>query len=267
MSTQIPVSLPEEEYLKIIDIMGQLYQCRVKKDLKRCIENKVMPLIKAQTAGYAWVNIEVWKGMVKPAQTIDMIGIPPSQWPWIEKAHPYLVSTHELFQKSQRCVIAHDVDFPRDQLKKELQRFADDHPDFEPSKVFGFADYVSHLVIGDRENDIGVGFHRNFPNEEPWTRQEIRVMELLRPSLLSAIKRVAIQEQLQTYRKLTEALAENEAPCALVQEDGRVLFRNPAFQHLVPVDSGGLLPKELRDVFEQQVALLDPGHKPETAVP
>jgi DNA-binding CsgD family transcriptional regulator len=85
--------------------------------------------------------------------------------------------------------------------------------------------------------------------------------------LFHVIKRVAIQEELQTFKMLTEVLAKNEVPCALVREDGRVFFRNPAFQTEVPVEPGNILPKDMRDLVEQQIALLNLDHKPETSTP
>ena len=271
MDEKPPVSLPEEDYLKVIDIIRRLQACRDKSDLRNCLQQHLMPLIQVPTCGYAWADVSVaWKGMVKPAQTIDLIGIPPSKWPTIDKLHSYLTSLFKIAFETNRSVIAFDVDIPREEFQKDIKRFADDHPDLQTTGfygVFDFSDFKTSLTVMDRENHIVAGFQRYSPNDKPFTLREIRLMELLRPGLFHVVKRVAIQEQLQTYRKLTEALAENEVPCALVREDGRVLFRNPAFHAMASVEPGNILPKELKDVFEQQVDLLNPDRRPESSAP
>ncbi len=155
-------------------------------------------------------------------------------------------------------------------MQDDLKRFTDDHPDAQTTNFFGsfdISDFKATMAVMDRENHIVAGFQRYSPNDKTFTLREVRLMELLRPSLFHVIKRVAIQEQLQTYKILTEALAENAVPCALVREDGRVLFRNPAFHALASVEPGNILSKELRDVFEQQIDLLNPDHKPESSAP
>ena len=271
MDSKVKTSLSEKDYLKVIDIIHRLKDCRNKGDLRNCLKEHLMPLIQVETFGYAWADVRIiWGGMVRSPQTIDAFGVPSSKWPMINIMHTYLTSFHQFAQEANRSVVAHDVDIPREETQKDLKRFADDHPDIQTKGFFGpydFSDIKNWLTTFDRENHIVAGFHRYSPNDKPFTRREIRLMELLRPSLFHVIKRVVIQEELQTYKMLTEVLAKNEVPCALVREDGRVLFRNPAFQSEVPVEPGNILPKEFRDVFEQQTALLNPDHKPETAVP
>ncbi|CAI2718918.1 helix-turn-helix transcriptional regulator [Nitrospina watsonii] len=261
---KVPLSLSEEDYLAILGIMRQLYQCQVREDLNRCLENSIMPLLGADTCGYAWANTTEWEKMVNPAEALGMVGIPPSQWPWCNKVHSYLVSFFECSSKSNRFVIAHDVDIPREELQRELATFAKDHPEFNPSQLKGFSTFLSNMALFDRVNHIAAGFQRYTPNDKLWTRREIRLMELLHPTLFSVIRRAAIQEQVKTYQALIAALAETGAPMALVREDGRVLYRNAAFSSVVAVDAGGVLPQSIRDLVEQQVVRMSPDKVPES---
>ncbi|MCF8719457.1 helix-turn-helix transcriptional regulator [Nitrospina gracilis] len=247
--------------------MEKLYQCRAKPDLRLCMKNEIKPLFNFQIGGYAWTDLNLWKGMVKPAQAIDMIGLDPSQWPWANKLHTYLRSLFDISYNANRPVIAHDIDVPREVLQKELKQFIEDHPEFNPRDFVGFESYKATMAALDRENHIGIGLHRHAPNDPFWTPREVRLLELLLPSFANAIKGVAIQDQLQTYKALITALEEGGAPLALLREDGRVIFRNAEFQALIPVDSGKFLPKALRDLVEQKIASDVPDWLPESAKP
>ncbi len=115
MDAKAKTLLPEADYLKIIDIISRMQACRDKSDLRNCLQQYLMPLIQTQTGGYAWADVSVvWKGMVKPAQTIDIIGVPSSQWPWINKLHSYMASFYKFALEANRSVVVHDVDIPRE---------------------------------------------------------------------------------------------------------------------------------------------------------
>ncbi|CAI2718914.1 helix-turn-helix domain-containing protein [Nitrospina watsonii] len=267
MNDTTPPSLPEKDYLKIFDIIGKLHQCRVKQDLRLVMQNEIMPFFHVQIGGYAWTDLNLWKGMVKPAQAIDVIGLDPSQWPWANKLHTYLRSLLDISHNANRPVVAHDVDVPREVLQKELKRFVEDHPEFNPSDFVGFDTYKATMCAFDRENQIGSGFHRLAPNDAFWTPREVRLMELLWPGFSNTIKRVAIQDKLQTYKALITALEESATPLALLREDARVIFRNAEFQAVIPVDAGKFLPKTLRELVEQKITLQVPDRLSDSSIP
>ncbi|CAI2718916.1 helix-turn-helix transcriptional regulator [Nitrospina watsonii] len=262
MDDHTRTSLPEEIYLGVLDLIGRLQQCHTRSEFKDCIKNHILPFFDAEDSTYGWVDVSLLKDRITPASAIGSILIPDEQLPILEKISVYLTSIPQTFTQTHRQVIAHDVDIPRKNLQIELQNFFKNHPEYQPSDIYRNDDYLASLVAIDRTDNLVLGVHRYAPNNKYWTRREIRLMELLRPSLFNATRRIAIQELLQTYKSLIEALEKSDAPFALVQENGRILFGNAAFQAIVPIEASNLLPQELRDSLEQQMALLKPDPAP-----
>lgn len=264
-SDEVPLSLPEEDYLQVIDLIRHLQQCQTRDDLKACCRKYVLPFFEADDIN--WLNISFIGGEAIPGRNLDSIMIPEELFQVIEKIREYIVSIPQLFASTTRQVIAHDVDIPRETLQTELENFFKDHPEYTPSDIYPInVGYLTSLAAVDRTENLAMGLNRYGQNDKIWTSREIRLMELLRPSFFSTTMRVAVQEQLQTFKALITALEESGTPLVLVQEDGRVLFRNEAFHAVISVEPGNLLPKELHDLFEQQTALLNPDRPPETAV-
>jgi len=51
-------SLPEQDYLAILDTINRFNQCRTRDDLKKVFKNYIHPLLDAQTSLYCWYNPE-----------------------------------------------------------------------------------------------------------------------------------------------------------------------------------------------------------------
>ncbi|MCF8722727.1 DNA-binding CsgD family transcriptional regulator [Nitrospina gracilis] len=267
MDDRTHTALPENDYQALIQIMHRLYNCKAKSDLKAVFKNSILPFFEAEDSSYAWMDVQMIEDKLIPGQTIDCILIPEKQFSILEKISGYMVSIGETFIQSGRPVIAHDVDIPREKLQEELQNFFRDHPIHTPADLYGNESYLATLVANHRPDNVVVGLHRYAPNDKLWTRREIRLMELLHPTLFSVIKRVAIQEQVKTHKALVAALDQTGAPMALVGEGGRVLYRNAAFSCIVAVESGGVLPPPLRKLLERQANRMNPAKVPESGAP
>ncbi|MCF8719458.1 helix-turn-helix domain-containing protein [Nitrospina gracilis] len=265
-SGDVPPSLPEEDYLRVIDLIRHLQQCQTRSDLKTCCRQYVLPFFEADDINL--LNISFIGGEAIPGRNLDSIMIPEELFQVIEKIREYIVSIPQFFARTTRQVIAHDVDIPRETLQAELENFFKDHPEYAPSDIYPInVGYRTSLAAVDRAENLAMGLNRYGQNDKVWTSREIRLMELLRPSFFNTTMRVAVQEELQTYKALVTALGENGTPFALVQKDGRVLFRNDAFHAANPVEPGNLLPKMLWDLVEQQLVFLSLDHPPKTSAP
>ncbi len=263
----IPVSLPEEDYLKIIDIVRHLYRCQTKPELRQCIQKHLLVWMEVDYAAWGWIDLDLKSKTVLGRQLMDCAGISENEFNVVEEMLHYHKHLFEFAENGIRTVSAVDVDFTRELLAEQVGSYFSDHPEYDRDQM-KVGKLISAMGFLDRPSfTVGLGLNRVYPNTQPFTLRDIRRFELLQPSLVHTIKRIAIQEQLQTYKALITALGKSQAPCALVREDSRVLFRNPAFHAVVQVEPGSLLPKELRDLVEQQIAQLNPDRRPDTAAP
>ncbi len=267
MNTQSPVSLPEEDYLAILDITRRLHQCETRKDLRACITNYAFPLFQSETSSYGWVDTDLIQGRIIPARAVDFIGIPQDQLHIIEKMSGYFVSVAETFARSARQVIAYDIDIPREKYQGEMTRFFEDHPEFQPEDVERNKDVRTSVIGIDRVENLVIGFHRYIPNDQPFTLRDIRCLELLRPILLHTVKVVALNDELKTHKALVEALGEAKIPLALVSRDNRLLFGNAPFRQLISLNAGNYLPEALAEAIEQASEILNHEARPETSAP
>ncbi|CCQ89674.1 hypothetical protein NITGR_150042 [Nitrospina gracilis 3/211] len=259
-------TLAETDYLNVIHIMQKLHPCRTRSDLKNCFKQDILPFFEADDAIYGSHDINLIKGLSLSVNAMDAVRVPGDQMPLVNKMGQYFISFPQTFSRTHRKVIAHDVDIPRERLQKEIQNFFKDHPQYSPLNIYPIQrGYESSLGTHDSGDKVTTGILRYAPNHKLWTRREIRLMELLLPALNGAIKRVAIQEQVKTHQALIVALETMDTPMALVQEDGRVPYRNAAFSHLVPVKSGGVLPQPLMGLVEQQKYRMKPDRRPDSA--
>ncbi len=44
-----PVSLPEKDYLSILDVITQFHQCETRQDLKKVFKTRLLPIFDAQS--------------------------------------------------------------------------------------------------------------------------------------------------------------------------------------------------------------------------
>ncbi|CCQ89676.1 hypothetical protein NITGR_150044 [Nitrospina gracilis 3/211] len=266
-------SLPEKDYLKIIEIIQALNRCQIREDINLVALNHLLPLVEADHMGVAFSGMDIGNKQHLPCRVFmgsfkNRVELSDQEYEAIEKAFPYYKSTAKTLLETFRPVISHDIDIPREELQKELSQFFADHPQYNRDKFFYLKNIESTLAVMEpRDWNLAMGFNRFYPGAKFWTRREIRLIELLRPTLFTAVKRVAIQEQVKTHKALVAALDQTGAPMALVGEGGRVLYRNAAFSTMVEVDTGGVLPRPMRELVEQQVARMSPDEIPESGAP
>jgi len=114
------------------------------------------------------------------------------------------------------------------------------------------------LAVEVPEPTIGVGIHRLPPLDKPWTYREVRILELLRPHVLHTIKTILLTAELAKYQSLAEALTDIPTPIALITEECRLIFQNPAFSNFFGIQLGGILPSNLVTILRREIAGYNP---------
>ncbi|MFQ5450728.1 MAG: helix-turn-helix transcriptional regulator [Nitrospinaceae bacterium] len=250
---QSSVSLPEKDYLAILEIIPRLHQCLTRKDLKKAFQALVLPLLDAQSGFTAWTDNDFTQPRI-----IDAVNIPDSD---VKCINTYLSYDFVGKQIMSRCrpVMAFDRDHYRKETTGSIDLFFTENPQYK----LGTSPYLKRIegaiaTIDLPDTNVGYAVHRLTPFVTPWTVRDIRVFELLRPHFLQSIKTIMLTEELTKFRSLAGELAESPTPIALVQENGQIFFSNRAFKEMVPWQSGPKLPKEIFQTIEREITKYDP---------
>ncbi|MFQ5451610.1 MAG: helix-turn-helix transcriptional regulator [Nitrospinaceae bacterium] len=263
-----PVSLPEKDYLAILDLITRMHDCRTRREVRAGVQDHLLPLLDAQSATWGWQNMDFNLGKIVNSRVEDSVGLTSSQVVELEKANPYFYSRLKKITDTSRPVIAHDLDVSRQIFQKEIGDFFTDHPEYETDESSALHQIKTGIAISDRPDlNLLFAIHRNIHQDKPWSRRDVRVLELLQPHLIQVIKTIALSEELKKYRAFVEALAEVHTAIALVSLDHRIIFRNEAFSQLLPLQPGQRLPREVREPLERATPPHGPHFQAESFAP
>jgi len=131
MNDQQPhTSLPEKDYLTILDIITRFYKCNTRDDLKQCFRTLLFPLFEAQYGGFGYSDADLTQlspGGIFFAESSELsdeqnlIAVQSSAY------HPL----SPLIRKANRGVLAMDIDSPREAIKNGIAQFFKDHLEFK----------------------------------------------------------------------------------------------------------------------------------------
>jgi len=232
------VSLPEEDYKAVLDVITRLLSHKTTHSLASLFKSHLLPLLDASTCFYAWVDSDSLKPRI-----IDAVGIPQSDFNTIQAYFPSSPLTQHLIDRSSQ-VEAYDLDIPRSKLQDSIAKFFGAHPACELRGSSYLEDIRTILLAVDlSEPAIVIEFHRLNACPESFTRREKRILELLRPHLCQAIKTLVLKEGLNNRVSTTdEDPLESQTPMVQVTRDSRIVDQNPKFRKLfksVPGDNLG----------------------------
>lgn len=250
MDSDQPVSLDEKDYLSILDTIHHFQKCRTRKNLRDAFESHLLKLFEGQAGILGWMDSDLSK-----TQIIDAIGFNETEIRIFPDWIPYEPLCQNIVVSS-RSVWANDVDVSREDEETAVQRFFTDHPHYKRKDYPFFGrTKTAILSMNHPELSIALGVHRQVPFDKPFTLREIRMMELLMPHIQQIIKSIALSIELSQFKSLTnEALNNVTIPMAMVRSDARILYRNEAFDDLLHLQTGQVLPEKMRELMEKEIA-------------
>ena len=251
-------SLPESDYLAILNLVQKFHDCRVRRELKLCVQNHLLPLINADRANYIWMDVDL-SNSVMHARCVDLIGFSPKYGPAIEKTSEYMADLNQIITQTNFQVVCTDINSSRKNFQEDLERFFKGNPKFIKQEYPDLAKAQGAIALVDRPDlMVGLGILRISPNTEAFTLRDVRVVELLHPHIMQCIKTIFLNEELSEYKAFVESLAEMPTALALISLDYRVVYQNSAFKKLLSLQPGQRLPKGLIEELRTQTAKFDP---------
>jgi len=244
-------SIPEEDYLAILKIINHFNQCETRQQLKAVIQTFLLPLVDAQAAIYGNIDPDFYNFAL-----VDTVNISEREQRQVMDFVPY-DTLFEAAANQGRLVMGMDVDMPRDYILKDYESFFENNPDYDARQKNYFDKFKAGIVMRDPlDPNLGVGMHRHI--DKVVSQRDVRVMELLAPHVLHAMKVIVLREELSKYQSLTEVLAGVATPMAIFRENYKVSFCNEGFVDLLNVKQGEPLPQGLTQVLEKEISKYNP---------
>jgi DNA-binding CsgD family transcriptional regulator len=253
MNDDHPVSLPENDYQDILEVIQKFHECRTRSELREVFKSYLLPLFEAQTGLYGWTDPDI-----SAPQIIDTINIPESTLKVFQEYIPQDPISKK-FSGQNRTVLAFDLDVPREELQKQFDLFFKSNPEINRQEHSFFKNMKTCLVtLNLPDPTLGIAIHRLAPNDKPCTSRDTRVLELLRPHLFQAIKTVVLSEELNQYKVLIEeTLGKSSTATALIHPDTRIIYLNSSFFELFPLEPGQRLPAEISEIINLEMSKFD----------
>lgn len=251
-------SLPESDYLAMLDLIQKFHNCGTRSKFKLCIQEHLLPLINADRANYIWMDIDL-SNSIMHARCIDLVGYPPKYGPAIDKTPEHMADLNKIITQTNFQVVCTDINSSRKNFQEDLERFFKGNPNFKKNEYQDIAKAQGAIALVDRPDlMVGLGIQRIYPNIEAFTLRDVRVLELLHPHIIQCIKTIFLNEELSKYKAFVESLAEAPTALALINLDYRVIYQNSVFKKLLPLQPGQRLPKGLIEELRTQAAKFDP---------
>ncbi len=217
--------LLEKDYLDILRFIERLNKCESTGDLESIFKSDLLKLLKADACVYGWTDTDF-----KKTSLIGVVNIPSPTKEIIANILPYdPVGSYCL--ENSRNVIAYDVDLPRSQIPKFVNKFFEDHTNLESKDHPYFFELETMVAVFDLPNpSVGLGIHRGKGKASAWTYREVRILELLRPHIIHSIKSLGIKFELEKHKALNQAIIDLPTPIAIFDQNREVYRTNPAYQ-------------------------------------
>lgn len=249
-------SLSEADYQAIREISNNLVECRTQQDMTCCIGEFILPLFKAQSFGFGWTDMDFpalssLEGLIIPGAPQDDLRKFPTKP--VEQSLQYLGSIYRKFSEIRRCVIAHDIDIPREIFHREMAAFLADYPEYDTDQFPFFHLCKSIMATHDRTSSLSIGIHRHAPFDLPWKRRDLRLFEFIRPILIQTIRNIALNKQAAYHNDLIDALTRTSTPIALVDQGKRLVSANEPFRNLLSINLGQALPDMLQELLQSEL--------------
>lgn len=243
------VSLPEEDYRAVLDVITRLLSHKTTRSLARLFRSHILPLLDASTCFYAWADSD----LLRP-QIIDAVGIPQTDLKDIQSYLRCCPLARHMFDRGS-LVGTYDLDIPRRDLQPSVVKFFGAHPARNP-RGSSYLDYISTtlLTIDLSEPAIVVGFHRLDPRRETFTGREKQILEFLHPHLCPAIRTLVLEEGLnQGAGGTQDDPFESQIPMVQVTRDSKIVDQNLLFGKLFRSQPGDSLGSSLTRFLKRRI--------------
>ncbi len=241
--------LTAQDLDEIVAFNRQLLTCHQRPELNALIQDRLLPLLQSKACLYFFTEPSLSK-----FQITEAINVPEETLALL----PHMFSSDPMtskFLSGHRSVLAYDVDLSRSISRKAIDQFFLDNPQFKSQRSI-YVDTVSAgmAAINLPNANVGLVLHRWHSEDIPYTARDVRMLELLWPPVALTIRSILLSEELSRYRSFADSLADIDSPIALLNEHGKLVYQNRAYEALFPDCSfNAWLPDELMEMVRDEI--------------
>ena len=241
--------LSEQDLNDIIAFNRQLLTCRQRPELNVLLQDRLLPLLQSKACLYFFTEPDL-----STSQISEAINVPRETLALL----PHMFASDPMvpeFLRGHRSVLAYDVDLDRSIVRKNMDQFFLDNPQFESQRSV-YVDSVSTgmAALNLPDANVGLVIHRWYDDDIPYTARDVRILELLWPSVAQTIRSIFLSEELSRYRSFADSLADIASPIALINKQGQMVYNNRAYEDLFPdCASDARLPDDLIEMVRGEV--------------
>ncbi|GEM_PF-1739161 len=221
VATSILDTLSSEDHQAALKIIYQLGECQTQNQLNHILKTTLIPLVRSNGVFYARLEGEQnnpclldaiypptlcqcrWDQFIKAAAQISTSDSPPAK----ERNKP--IATGAFCCDNQACT----------QCSTESNN---------PSK--NDHRYCAILALIDSQiPSVALYFCLYSPQPNNYSTRDIKLLHLLRATLLQTLKVIIYQEQCQNLQHELDCSFVDAEPLAMLREDGELVFKNHAF--------------------------------------
>ncbi|MGR9117644.1 MAG: helix-turn-helix transcriptional regulator [Gammaproteobacteria bacterium] len=242
------LELSEQDYQSIITFNRRLLECRQRSDLNGLLKSHLLPLLQSQSCVYFFTESDL-----SQIQIHDAVNIPQEFLTYFPKLVNIDPMGHELL-KSHRMVMAYDVDFDRNILHNYRTQFFLDNPEYEHFRKYADSVSTTMAALSLPDANIALVFHRWNSKDAPFTVRQVRIVELLWPSVMQTIRSIFLSEELNRFRSFADSLATVASPIALLNNHWQIVYQNEAYKALFFDYPVNRLPNDLMRLISCQMS-------------
>lgn len=248
-NSNVSGELSEQDVNDIVAFNRQLLKCHQRSELNALIEEQLLPLLQSKACMYFFTEPNLSKFQISEA-----INVPEETLAFL----PHLFASEPMvptFLSGHRSVLAYDVDLDRSLSRKAMDQFFLDNPQFESQRSIYVDSVSSGMVAINLPNaNVGLVVHRWYSEDIPFTARDVRMLELLWPSIAQTIRSIFLSEELSRYRSFADSLADIASPIVLINEQGKRVYQNRAYEALFPDYAfNDWLPDELIEMVREEI--------------
>lgn len=249
-NSEVSRDLSDRDLNDIVAFNRELLLCRQRADLNALFQERLLPLLQSKSCLYFYTEPDLSKFQISEAINIpkETLALLPHMFAY-DPMVPKFLSGH-------RSVLAYDVDLDRSIVSKNRDQFFLDNPQFESLRSV-YVDSVSTglFALNLPNANLGMGLHRWYSEDIPYTVRDVRILELLWPSIAQTIRSIFLSEELNRYQSFADRLADIASPIALFTGQGKLVYFNSAYEKLFPGCSlDAWLPDELMNMVRGEVS-------------
>jgi len=217
--------LPDKDYQAALGIINQLAECRTRENLSQILKKSLLPLM--GSGGVFYARLE---GEDNTPRLLDSINSStPCRCRWDDL---YKVATQRHLQDNSVVVekgpvLATEAFCCIGKACSKCSAYQSD--DFNHAYR-----NCAIVVLFDSPNPtIAIYFHRFSSQTQVYNERDIELLQLLRATLLQTVNAVIYREKCHHLQQVLNCLPEHGEALAVVSDDGRLIYKNKAFEQTV----------------------------------